>query len=123
MELVLNVFMVASFLVCLGVVSFVVVSFSRKASALKAVSVNREKKAEENAMRMVREFVPAGANDNSGRLFAELVEVGYFTSFRMGNHGEKFDYNRQLEDSLKYLTPGISAALKKVGENYERHRF
>lgn len=123
MELVLNVLLAASTLACLGTVSFVTVSSFRAARNLKTVSANIKKEAEEKAMMIVQAFVPAGVNDNSGCLFAELADIGYFPSPRMGNSGEKSSYDRQLKDFWKYNTPEISAAMKRVGKNNEQYNI
>jgi len=117
MESALNIFGVISGLVCLGSVIFVTVSVRHEISRAK----NTKHKAEEKIRQFVRAFVPAAAHDNPGRTFAILVEAGYFTSFRMGNHGQSFNYDRQLNDFRKYNTIKISDALKKVGKNHERY--
>jgi hypothetical protein len=117
MELALNIFLAVSALACMGAVILTVVSGIREVSNFKSV----RKETEIEVKRIVQEFVPAEADDDTGRLFADLVRIGYFPSFRMGNHGKEVNYDRQLKDFLKYNTPEISVAMKKIGKNYEQY--
>ena len=116
MELMFNIFLMVSILAFLGVVSFVVVSIIH--------SKNAENEVEKN-IKLIKGIIQAfirGEVDLSQH-FMKLVKLGYFTSFRMGNHGGEFNYNRQLEDFRKFNTSKMSDALRRVGERYERYNI
>ncbi|MDR1157099.1 MAG: hypothetical protein LBK75_02155 [Oscillospiraceae bacterium] len=56
-----------------------------------------------------------------GEDYVDLIDLGYFSTLKTGNHGEEFDDRRQLQTSRDFSTPSIVAALKKVGETFERY--
>jgi preprotein translocase subunit SecG len=57
------------------------------------------------------------SNNNPGKSFVQLILFGAFRCIKTGNDGEDFLITKQQANFMKYATPEIAHALKKIGDS------
>ena len=75
----------------------------------------------ESINQLAQRFMSLDASEELGELYIVLIKRGFFTSLRTNNHSKDFDDYEHLKDFKKFANSDIVAALKEVGETYERY--
>jgi len=57
------------------------------------------------------------SNENPGKNFVQLILFGIFQCVKTGNDGEDFLITKQRANFMKYATPEITQAFKKIGDS------
>jgi len=101
------VILVVSYLVGLVSILIFLILYIRRSKAVASGN-------SEELRRTIPKFMAAKPNDKSGKLFVRLIDLGFFSTSKINNHGKDFDDKRHLKNFQMNLTPEISDALWQV---------
>ena len=121
MELTLNYIFYLYLLICFCVVIFVISGILPAKIKLFRLKTPVEKH-KDNLPQLIQTFFSTKTtNDELGKVFIELINLGYFQCLKTGNHGADFPDEKQHKSFMKYANPEIAKSLRNVGDKFERY--
>jgi hypothetical protein len=70
---------------------------------------------------LLESFKNTSKGSESGRLFIDLLRIGYFRHIKTANHGNNFPDQRQYEGFIRHTTPEIMQSIDNLGDSLERY--